>query len=319
MYTKSFVIIIWIKIYRPYYNIFSPFLYEFFVNIKVSYTFSKVAPHFLCNLPKLSIYCEFLEIWHNILGLGIDKQHKIWYNQANDFRLKETYLYMNVQGYQKLTLLDYPGHTAATIFLGGCNLRCPFCHNAGLVKTPMAEANAEADVLAYLSKRKGILDGVCVTGGEPLLHPDLPELLSKLKDMGYLVKLDTNGALPHKLSAILSTGLVDMVAMDIKHAPLKYPLATGCDLDFSPFAESMRVLRESGLPFEFRTTVVKGIHEKEDIVTIATLVGDDPYFLQKFVDSGNLLGTGCSAFSELEMQDILVAVKAVAPKTILRG
>ena len=148
---------------------------------------------------------------------------------------------MNVQGYQKLTLLDYPGHTAATVFLGGCNLRCPFCHNAGLVKTPMAQNNAQEEVLAYLSKRRGILDGVCVTGGEPLLHPDLPVLLKAIKDMGYLVKLDTNGALPNKLSAILSTGLVDMVAMDIKHAPHKYAQATGCDLDFAPFAESMRM------------------------------------------------------------------------------
>lgn len=226
---------------------------------------------------------------------------------------------MNVQGYQKLTLLDFPGHTAATVFLGGCNLRCPFCHNAGLVKTPMAQASAEEEVLTYLSRRKGVLDGVCVTGGEPLLHPDLPILLSKIKDMGYLVKLDTNGALPNKLSSVLSTHLVDMVAMDIKHAPDKYPMATGCDLDFAPFAESMRIIRESGLAYEFRTTVVKGIHQKEDILTIASLVGDAPYYLQKFVDSGNLLGSGCSAFSELEMQDILQAVRAVAPQTMLRG
>lgn len=226
---------------------------------------------------------------------------------------------MNVQGYQKLTLLDFPGHTAATVFLGGCNLRCPFCHNAGLVKTPMAQASAEEEVLTYLSRRKGVLDGVCVTGGEPLLHPDLPILLSKIKDMGYLVKLDTNGALPNKLSSVLSTHLIDMVAMDIKHAPDKYPMATGCDLDFAPFAESMRIIRESGLAYEFRTTVVKGIHQKEDILTIASLVGDAPYYLQKFVDSGNLLGSGCSAFSELEMQDILQAVRAVAPQTMLRG
>lgn len=226
---------------------------------------------------------------------------------------------MNVQGYQKLTLLDYPGHTAATLFLGGCNLRCPFCHNAGLVKTPMADASAETEVLAYLTKRRGILDGVCVTGGEPLLHPDLPMLLQKIKDMGYLIKLDTNGSLPRKLEAILATGLVDMVAMDIKHSPARYPQATGCDLDFAPFAQSMDIIRKSGLAYEFRTTVVKGIHEKEDLLAIASLVGDDPYYLQKFVDSGNLIGTGCSAYSELEMQDILAAVRSIAPQTILRG
>ena len=226
---------------------------------------------------------------------------------------------MNIQGYQKLTLLDYPGHTAATLFLGGCNLRCPFCHNAGLVKTPTAQANAQEEVMAYLAKRKGILDGVCVTGGEPLLHPDLAVLLQSLKDMGYLVKLDTNGALPHKLSQILATGLVDMVAMDIKHAPHGYPQATGCDIDFSTFAQSMDILRSSGIDFEFRTTVVKGIHQKEDIVQIAQLVGNDPYYLQKFVDSGNLLGSGCSAFSPAEMQDILSAAQVYAPRTAMRG
>ncbi len=226
---------------------------------------------------------------------------------------------MNVQGYQKLTLLDYPGHVAATLFLGGCNLRCPFCHNAGLVRTPMAEQNAEGDVLKYLATRKGILDGVCVTGGEPLLQPDLSKLLERIKEMGYLVKLDTNGSLPQKLGPILSSGLVDMVAMDIKSSPEGYSLATGCEVSFEPFAESMKFLRESGIAYEFRTTVVKGIHTKEDIVSIATLVGTDPYFLQGFVDSGNLLGSGFSAFSHAEMQDILAAAKLHAPNAALRG
>ena len=137
--------------------------------------------------------------------------------------------------------------------------------------------------------------------------------------MGYLVKLDTNGALPHKLKAILDTGYVDMVAMDIKHSPTRYPQATGCDLDFDRFAESMEILRQSGLAYEFRTTVVKGIHEKEDILTIASLVGDDPYYLQKFVDSGNLLAEGNAAFTDAEMQDLLTAALPLAPRTALRG
>ena len=192
-------------------------------------------------------------------------------------------------------------------------------HNAGLVRTPMAEKNAEDDVLAYLASRKGILDGVCVTGGEPLLHPDLPELLGKIKKMGYLVKLDTNGFLPKKLGSILATGLVDMVAMDIKSSPDGYPTATGCDVTFAPFAESMEILRKSGVAFEFRTTVVKGIHTKEDILKIAMLVKEDPYFLQGFVDSGNLLGSDCSAFSHTEMQDILEAAKRYAPNAAIRG
>ena len=226
---------------------------------------------------------------------------------------------MNVQGYQKLTLLDYPGHVAATLFLGGCNLRCPFCHNAGLVRTPTAEQNAEDEVLRYLAGRRGILDGVCVTGGEPLLHPDLPELLQKIKALGYLIKLDTNGSLPHRLESVLSAGLVDMVAMDVKHAPDRYPLATGSELPFEPFSESMDILRRSGLPFEFRTTVVRGIHTKEDILAIAALVGDAPYYLQKFVDSGNLLGEGNAPFTDAEMQDMLITARTLAPRTALRG
>ena len=226
---------------------------------------------------------------------------------------------MNVQGFQKVTLLDYPGRVACTVFLGGCNLRCPFCHNAGLVRTPNAEADAYPALMDYLSKRKGILQGVCVTGGEPLLHPDLDQLLRIIREMGYAVKLDTNGSLPRQLARILATGYVDYVAMDIKHAPEAYAKATGCELDFAPFAESIRLIRESGLPYEFRTTAVKGIHEIEDFDTIAAYLGDEPYFIQKFVDSGNLLSTGCSAFSYDEMQRILSVVHHHTPRAALRG
>ncbi len=226
---------------------------------------------------------------------------------------------MNVQGFQKVTLLDYPGRVACTVFLGGCNLRCPFCHNAGLVRTPTAEADAYPALMDYLSKRKGVLQGVCVTGGEPLLHPDLPDLLRAIKEMDFSVKLDTNGALPRQLSRVLETGYVDYVAMDIKHAPEAYPKAIGCELDFGPFAESIRLIRESGLPYEFRTTAVKGIHAIEDFETIAAYLGDEPYFIQKFVDSGNLLSTGCSAFSYDEMQRILSVVRNHTPRAALRG
>ncbi len=226
---------------------------------------------------------------------------------------------MNIQGYQKVTLLDFPGRVACTVFLGGCNLRCPFCHNAGLVRTPNAEANAFGEVMDYLRKRKSILQGVCITGGEPLLHPDLPELLCEIKAMGYAIKLDTNGSLPRQLALALKTNCVDYVAMDIKHAPDAYPKATGCELDFAPFEESIRILRTSGLPYEFRTTAVKGIHEIKDFEAIAAYLGDEAYFIQKFVDSGNLLGTGCSAFSHAEMQEILSVVHRYTPRASLRG
>ncbi len=226
---------------------------------------------------------------------------------------------MNIQGYQKVTLLDYPGRVACTLFTGGCNLRCPFCHNGGLVRTPAALPNVTDELLDYLSKRRGVLDGVCITGGEPLLQPDLVQLLQKLKDMGYAVKLDTNGTLPSRLKAVLGTGFVDYVAMDIKSSPAGYAKAIGCEMDFAPFEESMHILCTSGVDFEFRTTAVKGIHTPDDFAAIAEMIGDMPYFIQKFVDSGNLLSSGWSAFSDDEMQAILARVRVHTPRAALRG
>lgn len=218
--------------------------------------------------------------------------------------------------------MDFPGRVACTVFTGGCNLRCPFCHNAGLVREPVAQPNATAEVLDYLSRRRGILDGVCLTGGEPLLQPDLVDFIARVKDMEFAVKLDTNGALPGRLKAVLDTGLLDHVAMDIKNSPAGYPAAIGCDMDFSPFAESMAIIRDAGIGFEFRTTVVRGIHRVEDLVAISEMIGDVPYFLQKFVDSGQLLapsGSAFSAFSGDEMQAMLTAVRIHTPRAAIRG
>lgn len=227
---------------------------------------------------------------------------------------------MNVQGYQKLTLLDFPGRTACTVFTGGCNLRCPFCHNAGLVRTPLAGPNLTDEVLVYLQKRRGILDGVCVTGGEPLLQPDLADFLRKVKEMGYAVKLDTNGTLPRRLEAILATKLVDYVAMDIKSSPDGYAAATGTDADVSAVTHSLSLLRHSGIPFELRTTAVRGIHTAADFAAIGEWLGDVPaYFIQRFVDSGQLLGEGFDAFSPEEMEHLLTTVRAYIPSAQLRG
>lgn len=227
---------------------------------------------------------------------------------------------MNVQGYQKLTLLDYPGRTACTVFTGGCNLRCPFCHNAGLVRTPLAGPNLTDEVLAYLAKRKGILDGVCVTGGEPLLQPDLVGFLQAVKEMGYAVKLDTNGMLPGRLAEVLATKLVDYVAMDIKSSPDGYPAATGTDADVSAVSDSLSILRGSGIPFELRTTAVRGIHTEADFDAIGQWIGDVPaYFIQRFVDSGQLLGSGFDAFSPEEMERLLTTVRVHVPSAQLRG
>ena len=227
---------------------------------------------------------------------------------------------MNVQGYQKLTLLDFPGRTACTVFTGGCNLRCPFCHNAGLVRTPLEGPNLTDEVLAYLAKRKGILDGVCVTGGEPLLQPDLEAFLRKVKEMGYAVKLDTNGMLPERLSAILATKLVDYVAMDIKSSPDGYAAATGTDADVSAVKDSLSILRDSGIPYELRTTAVRGIHTEADFDALGRWIGEVPaYFIQRFVDSGQLLGSGCDAFTPEEMEHLLTTVRGYIPSAQLRG
>ena len=227
---------------------------------------------------------------------------------------------MNVQGYQKLTLLDFPGRVACTVFTGGCNLRCPFCHNARLVLTPSADANCEEEVLEYLSRRKGLLEGVCITGGEPLLQPGLEDFIRKVKAMGYLVKLDTNGALPHKLKPLLETGLIDYVAMDVKSSPGGYAKATGVPISSALFEESIRLLQASGIPHEFRTTAVKGIHTTEDFEEIGKwIASDSPYFIQTFVSAPNLLGSGCEPFSADEMKALLAAVQPYLPAAQLRG
>ncbi|MBQ4037873.1 MAG: anaerobic ribonucleoside-triphosphate reductase activating protein [Clostridia bacterium] len=227
---------------------------------------------------------------------------------------------MNVQGFQKLTLLDFPGKVACTVFCGGCNLRCPFCHNASLVLSPAAEENRLAEVLDYLKKRQGILEGVCLTGGEPLLQPDLPAFVRSLKSMGYLVKLDTNGAMPDSLASLLEEGGIDHVAMDVKSSAEGYARAVGKSVDLAPFLRSMELLRTCGVSYEFRTTLVKGIHTERDVFGLRELLReDDRFFLQSFKDSGNVLGEGYTAFSEEEMEGFLSVIKEKVPAAVIRG
>lgn len=227
---------------------------------------------------------------------------------------------MNIQGYQKLTLLDFPGKVACTVFTGGCNLRCPFCHNASLVNTPNEFPNATDEVLEYLSKRTGLLDGVCITGGEPLLQTGLSDFAAKVKEMGFLVKLDTNGSLPERIREIVSAGLIDYIAMDVKSSPSGYAAAVGIKLDPAVFIESMEFVKSCGVPHEFRTTAVKGIHTVSDIEEAARLVGEgEAYFIQRYVDSGNILGNGCSAFSEEESLELLSHARKYVPSAELRG
>jgi pyruvate formate lyase activating enzyme len=230
---------------------------------------------------------------------------------------------MRLGGIQKLTLLDYPGTVACTVFTLGCNMRCPFCHNALLVtKTEEAEVYPEEEFFAFLNKRRGILDGVCVTGGEPLLQSDAGEFIAKIKALGYKVKLDTNGSFPDRLEEILKSGNVDYVAMDIKNSPEKYAETVGIPgFDVSKIQRSIEIIRSSGIEYEFRTTVVAPLHNGESIAGAAQMVKGSPkYFLQNFVDSGNLIsGEGMSGLTGEELENALAKAKDFIPQAQIRG
>jgi pyruvate formate lyase activating enzyme len=229
---------------------------------------------------------------------------------------------MEIHGLQKLTLLDFPGHTACTVFTGRCNFRCPFCQNASLVLRPESLARIpEEDVFAFLEKRRGLLDGVAVTGGEPTLQPDLPEFLRRVKDLGFETKLDTNGARPDVLRRILAEGLADYVAMDIKSSPAGYARCAGVsDKVLTPVRESAALLEECGIPHEFRTTAVKGLHSPADFKAIGEwLAGTEAYYIQSYADSGDILAPGFAAFSHEELEALLAAVQPYIPHALLRG
>ena len=199
---------------------------------------------------------------------------------------------MIIQGFSKTSLLDYPGHVAATIFTGGCNFRCPFCHNSDLILNPMpSNYISEEEILAFLNKRKNILSGICITGGEPTLQPDLAVFIRKVKELGYAVKLDTNGYKPEVLEALLQEELLDYVAMDIKNCKKKYAQTAGvADLELGKIEKSMELLTAYGLPHEYRTTVVKEFHKKEDLEAIGCWInGRADWYLQPYRDSGEIL------------------------------
>ncbi len=228
---------------------------------------------------------------------------------------------MKIEALQKLTLLDFPQKMACTIFTHGCNFRCPFCHNALLVTTPQEAFISEEEVLSFLQSRKGKLEGVCITGGEPLLQEDIEDFMRKIKDMGYLIKLDTNGSFPSKLKALCKQGLVDYVAMDIKNSQKKYAVTAGKKLfDLSAVMESVDFLIKGSIPYEFRTTVTRDFHTLQDLLDIAKWIsGCDAYYLQQFVDSGNLIDAECSGYTNEELREMYKAVKKHLPCTQLRG
>ena len=229
---------------------------------------------------------------------------------------------MIIQGLQKLTLLDYPGKVACTIFTAGCNFRCPFCHNASLViDTSANETIPEEEIFRFLTKRQGILDGVCISGGEPLIQDGIEEFIRQIKEMGYDVKLDTNGSFPDKLIRLVEAGLIDYVAMDIKNSQEHYGRTIGIeDYDIRDLHRSVKYLMSGKVPYEFRTTVVREFHQRSDFASIGRWIrGAREYYLQQFVDSGDLIRPGLHGYNKEIMEQALEVVKKDVESAKLRG
>lgn len=227
---------------------------------------------------------------------------------------------MQIHGLQKMTLLDFPGKVACTVFLGGCNFRCPFCHNGELLDGRFPPLMEDEELLAFLKKRQGLLDGVCITGGEPLLRPELTDLLSRIKDLGYAVKLDTNGSFPAALSDIIDRGLADYVAMDIKNSPQRYSETAGRVVDLTAVKESVSLLLEGKIDYEFRTTVVAQLHDEESFHGIGQWIGGARrYFLQCYTHRDTVLRSGLSAPTEQQLMEYADIARKYIQDVGLRG
>ncbi|MDO5441530.1 MAG: anaerobic ribonucleoside-triphosphate reductase activating protein [Bacillota bacterium] len=228
---------------------------------------------------------------------------------------------MNINGLQKLTLLDFPGHTACTVFLAGCDMRCPFCHNSELIDVSADVIMTDEELLTFLKGRQGLLDGVAFTGGEPLLRKELPDLLKEVKALGFATKLDTNGAHPKALKSILDARLVDYVAMDIKNSPEKYPQTSGkANLDITKIKESIEIIMYSGVDYEFRTTVVDQLHDESSFIGIGQLIkGAKRYFLQAFTDRDTVVYSGFSAPAKETMEKYAEIVRKNVKNVEIRG
>lgn len=229
---------------------------------------------------------------------------------------------MVISGFQKLTLVDYPRHTACILFTQGCNFRCPFCHNSDLVESFHSDNKIdEQEIFSYLDKRKGLIDGVCISGGEPLLQKNIILFIKLIKDKGYKVKLDTNGSRPEVLKKILDDALVDYVAMDVKNSFNKYEITSGVsNMNLDKIKESIDLLKNSNIDFEFRTTVVKELHSFEDIKEICEYLGSNvKYYLQNYRDCENVLKKGFSGFEESELLEIRDKLIKDYPNIKIRG
>ena len=227
---------------------------------------------------------------------------------------------MKILGLEKVSFVDYEGKICATIFTGGCNFRCPFCHNSSLVNQT-ATSYSEEEILAYLAERKSLLDGVTISGGEPTLQPDLLAFAKKVKKLGYKIKLDTNGTMPNVLECLLKENLLDLVAIDIKNAFNHYSAITGvANPRVESIKQSLKLLKQYGTPYELRTTLVKEFHSDETIKQIAAdLTGENTLYLQKFVDSGNCLSPNLHEVAKQQAQEWQNILKNSIKNVFLRG
>ena len=228
---------------------------------------------------------------------------------------------MKIHGLQKMTLLDFPGKVACTVFTGGCDMRCPFCHNAELLDGSAQPVMEEEELLAFLKKRQGLLDGVAFTGGEPLLQKDLPDLAARIRALGYPVKLDTNGTHPERLGRMIREGLVQYVAMDINNSPERYAETAGLEkLDIQPIRESAAMLLGGNVDYEFRTTTVAELHDDSSFEQIGQWIrGARRYFLQKFTDRDTVPFGGFHAPSDEEMRRYAEIAREFVPSVEIRG
>lgn len=229
---------------------------------------------------------------------------------------------MNIYGFNKTTLLDYPGKLAASVFLGGCNFRCPYCHNSELVFLPESiEQIEESTIFNVLNARKGILEGVCISGGEPTLSRDLERFILKIKSLGFLVKLDTNGSNPNTIKELVHNNLIDYIAMDIKNTKNKYTHTIGNNYtNLSAISESVDFLLSGLTDYEFRTTVVKELHTPSDLLDIGIWIkGAKAYYLQAYEDRESVISPGYSSYSKKEMLEFLTILKPYAQTVQLRG
>ena len=228
---------------------------------------------------------------------------------------------MQIHGFNKTTLLDYPGHLASTVFTGGCNMRCPYCQNADLVLNPLSQPLIDENVIFdHIKKRKGIIEGVCITGGEPTLQKDLEDFIKRLTDLGVLVKLDTNGYRPEITRKLMENGLIDYVAMDIKSSLDEYHIVSGVNLDTSLIKDSVELLKNGPIDYEFRTTVVKELHSKETFEKIGELLsGAKQYFLQGYIDSERVIERRFSSYTKEELEGFVTILKKTIKNVSIRG